>query len=65
VQFEYKRCAVRTRTKAAKGHLKDTIMNRDYENMTLIEAILLGCRRGLMNFAPVGVVWKWLSKSGK
>jgi len=37
-------------------------MNRDYENMTLIEAILLGCKRGLINFVPVGVVWKWLSK---
>jgi len=57
-------CAVLwTRTRAVRKDIfKDSIMNRDYENMTLIEAILLGCKRGLINFVPVGVVWKWLSK---
>jgi hypothetical protein len=62
---EYRTLCCKDKDESSKGHLKDTIMNRDYENMTLIEAILLGCQRGLMNFAPVGVVWKWLSKSGK
>jgi hypothetical protein len=54
-----------------KGHgrpqeriLRTTIMDKDYENMTLIEAILLGCKRGLINFAPIGVLYKWFVKRG-
>ena len=41
------------------------IMKHDYKNMTITQAIFLGCKRGFSNyFALGGVVWKWLRRRG-
>ncbi|WP_269765789.1 hypothetical protein [Burkholderia ubonensis] len=36
-------------------------MKQDYENMTFLQAIWIGCQRGVKNyFALGGVLWKLL-----
>lgn len=40
-------------------------MKQDYENMSFIHAIWIGCQRGFKNyFALGGVLWKWLRQRG-